>query len=124
MHPALRDCAGPPSSRPSLFCPRSGLVRGRGLFTECLPDHLSVHGAASLQGVEPVAQAPAPSGLAAAPPQEVRVRELTKEQGRVSDARRADATADSPFTPITLWSFPHVSNQPTQNSMITMGLWL
>ena len=35
-------------------------------------------------GGEPVAQAPTPSGLAATPPQEVQVRELTEERGKVS----------------------------------------
>ena len=76
---------------------------GQGRGTHCrLLDHLSVHGAASLQGVEPVPQTPTPSGLAANPPQEVQVGELTEERGRVSDPRRSDTTADSPFTPITL----------------------
>lgn len=42
----------------------------------------------------------------------------------MSGPRRADTTADSPLTPITLCSTPQVSNQPTQNSMIKMGLCL
>ena len=42
----------------------------------------------------------------------------------MSGPLRADTTADSPLTPITLCSTPQVSNQPTQNSMIKMGLCL
>lgn len=116
-----RPCGAP--QQPALPLLTSHLLgQGGGLFTECLPDHLSVHGAASLRGVEPVAQAPA-LRLGRGPPQQVRV-ESWPGSGAGEWPSQGRHHADSPLTPITLCSAPQVSNQPTQNSMIKMGLCL
>ena len=100
MHPALRDREGPPAAGPASSVPAPAWSGAGDSLPFTRPPVRPWR--ASLQGVEPVPQTPTPSGLAANPPQEVQVGELTEERGRVSDPRRSDTTADSPFTPITL----------------------